>query len=328
VRADAGGFTVAQRVLITGVAGFVGSHLAERLLADGCEVVGIDAFTDYYSTTAKRRNLIPAQRSDTFRLIEGDILGLQLDEVLDGVDTVFHLAGQPGVRKSWGKDFSEYVVANVLATQALLEACTRRELRRFMYASSSSVYGNSQSFPAREDGPTGPMSPYGVTKLAGEHMVSLYAKNLGVPTVSLRYHTVYGPRQRPDMAIHRLFEAALHGDPFPLYSAADNVRDFTFVLDVVEATVAAMSSPLVGSGEVINVSGGASVTMTEVIRLVEQISRRPVPVQTHGKQPGDVERTGGDIGVARELLGWKPQTPIEAGLVAQWDWHRSRSTET
>jgi UDP-glucuronate 4-epimerase len=319
---------VAQRILITGVAGFVGSHLADRLLADGSDVVGVDSFTDYYSATMKRQNLASAQRDQRFHLVEGDILDLRLPEILDGVDVVCHLAARPGVRKSWGQNFSDYVTANVLATQALLEACAGREIGRFVYASSSSVYGNSQSFPAREDGPTAPMSPYGVTKLAGEHMASLYAKNLGVPTVSLRYHTVYGPRQRPDMAMHRLFRSALDGAPFPLYSAADNVRDFTYVLDVVEANVAAMSSRLVGNGEVINVSGGASVTMTQVIQLVERISGRPVPLQTRGRQPGDVMRTGGDIGLARELLGWKPQTPIEAGLAAQWRWHKARSTGT
>jgi len=312
--------------LVTGVAGFVGTALARRLLADGDEVVGVDALTDYYDPALKRANLatIP-QRGFTF--VEGDLNALDLDALLDGVPVVFHEAGQPGVRSSWGEDFGTYVNANVLATQRLLEAARRAPaLCRLVYASSSSVYGNAPAYPTTEDDLPRPHSPYGVTKLAGEHLCTLYAHNFGVPTVSLRYFTVYGPGQRPDMAFSAFIRAAQAGRPIEVFGSGQQVRDFTFVEDVVDANLRAAAGD-VAPGSVFNVSGGTSISVNEVLDELADIAGHFLAVARTAAVPGDVRRTGGSADRIRTALGWCPKVTISAGLRAQWDSLAAKRTQ-
>src|SRR3954451_8371562 len=258
-------------VLVTGAAGFIGSHLTEALLAQGESVRAVDALTSYYDVATKLRNLAAAQHHPGLDFVHADLCEDDLDALLDGVDVVYHLAGQPGVRRSWSAGFPAYVRANVLATQRLLEAVRRHPVRRFVYSSSSSVYGNAAAYPTSETDVPQPHSPYGVTKLAGEHLCGLYAANWGLPTVSLRYFTVYGPRQRPDMGIYRFIDAALTGCDVPLYGDGSQVRDFTFVADAVRANVLAAQSAA-APGTVCNIAGGSSVTVDEVLALVAEHS--------------------------------------------------------
>lgn len=309
--------------LVTGVAGFIGSNLAGRLVADGWTVRGVDRFTAYYGERAKRDNLASLVDRDAFELIEADLLTAEMDPLFADVDVVFHQAGQPGVRMSWADGFQLYNEINVNVTQRLLEATRRHGVERFVYASSSSVYGNATSYPTRETDSTAPFSPYGVTKLAGELLCNAYANNFGIPVTSLRYFTVYGPSQRPDMAIHRMIEAALHEGTFPVFGNGSQVRDFTFVGDVVDANVRAASAQLV-PGTVINIAGGGSISLSDLIDTVGDSVGTPVPVERQPAQPGDVARTGGSIERARELLGWSPVTDISAGVAAQVAWHRAR----
>jgi UDP-glucuronate 4-epimerase len=304
-------------VLITGVAGFVGSALARRLLAAGERVVGVDCLTDYYDPGLKQGNLasIPAEG---FSFVGEDLNTADLDALLEGVTVVFHEAGQPGVRKSWGEDFATYVDANVLATQRLLEAARRApDLQRLVYASSSSVYGNALAYPTTEDDVPRPHSPYGVTKLAAEHLCTLYAENFGVPTVSLRYFTVYGPGQRPDMAFNRFIRAALAGQPIEVYGTGEQIRDFTFVEDVVEANLLAARGD-VRPGSVFNISGGTSISVNEVIDVLSGLAGRPIDVERKEAVAGDVRRTGGSADRIRDALGWSPNVDIASGLREQW----------
>jgi UDP-glucuronate 4-epimerase len=304
-------------ILITGVAGFVGSALARRLIADGERVAGVDSFTDYYDPGLKKANVatIPAEG---FTLVDADLNTADLDGLLDGVTVVFHEAGQPGVRKSWGEDFSTYVDANVLATQRLLEAAKRASgLRRLVYASSSSVYGNAPAYPTSEDDVPRPHSPYGVTKLAAEHLCTLYAGNFGVPTVSLRYFTVYGPGQRPDMAFNRFIRAALADEPIEIYGTGEQVRDFTFVDDIVDANLRAADTD-VPPGSVFNVSGGASISVNECLDVLEGIAGRPLRIERKAAVAGDVRQTGGSAERIRDVLGWRPTVDITTGLREQW----------
>jgi UDP-glucuronate 4-epimerase len=304
-------------VLVTGVAGFIGSAIARRLLDDGQQVVGIDCFSDYYDRSLKDANLATIPEAG-FTFVEGNLTALDLDEALSGVDVVFHEAGQPGVRKSWGQDFSTYVDANVLATQRLLEAAKRAtSLQRLVYASSSSVYGNAARYPTTEQDVPRPLSPYGVTKLAAEHLCTLYAENFGVPTVSLRYFTVYGPGQRPDMAFNRFIRATLAGQPVEVYGNGEQIRDFTFVGDVVGAHILAARGDA-PAGSVFNVSGGTSVTVNEVLDILSTISGGELRVNRTDAVAGDVRRTGGSAERIQTALGWRPTVDIEAGLRAQW----------
>lgn len=307
------------QVLVTGVAGFIGSQLAERLLRDGCAVIGIDSFTDYYSRIQKESNLASILHHPRFRLIEDDIVTAGLSPLVGSVDYVFHLAAQAGVRASWGASFAPYVHSNIMGTQRLLEAVTGRPIRKFVYASSSSVYGNTPDLPMRETSLPRPVSPYGVTKLAGEQLCWAYHANFGVPTVSLRYFTVYGPRQRPDMAFHRFIRAALAGQPITLYGDGSQSRDVTYVGDVVEANVLAAESGQ--PGQVYNVGGGSRVTMVEIIHLLEEILERPIAIDRHPAQAGDVEHTMADCSAAR-AIGFRPRTGIGEGLRAQVSWFR------
>lgn len=311
-----------MRALITGIAGFIGSTLAEALLDDGATVRGIDCFTPYYPESIKRRNLAGLRAHEGVEVIEADLATVPLRDLFVGVDVVFHLAGQPGVRHSWAEGFADYARHNILATQRLLEAAKDADLTRLVYASSSSVYGDATRYPTSEADLPQPTSPYGVTKLAAEHLCGLYAANWAVPTVSLRYFTVYGPRQRPDMAMHRLIEAALRGEHFQRFGDGEQVREFTFVGDIVAATLAAATADLPG-GEVLNLSGGASTTVNEVIDLVGDLVGRPVDVRALPAQAGDVRRTGGSAARASTMLGWEPRTSLREGLSRQVSYHRS-----
>lgn len=307
--------------LVTGVAGFIGSNLADRLVADGWDVRGVDRFTAYYEEAQKRSNLERLMSERRFTLVEADLLSTDLGPLLDGVDVVFHQAAQPGVRLSWADGFRLYNDLNVNLTQRLLEAVRTRTVRRFVYASSSSVYGQAPTWPTTETTETRPHSPYGVTKLAGELLCSAYAANFGVPVTSLRYFTVYGPRQRPDMAIHRLIEAARRGTHFPLYGDGQQVRDFTYVGDVVDANVRAATTE-VPNGSVMNIAGGGSTRLVDLVAMVAHAVGREVVVDWLPAQPGDVLCTGGAIDRARDLLGWTPGVALPEGIAAQVAWHQ------
>jgi nucleoside-diphosphate-sugar epimerase len=311
-----------RTALVTGAAGFIGSRLSEMLLDDGWTVTGVDCFTDYYPRRQKEANVAGLLAGDGFTFVEDDLATMDLLDRLEGVDTVFHQSAQAGVRDSWAGGFASYVQHNVLATQRLLEACLQAGTRRLVYASSSSVYGNAERYPTREQDVTRPFSPYGVTKLAAENLVCAYARNFGLSTVALRYHTVYGPRQRPDMAIHRLFRAALSGEPFPLFAAGGFVRDFTYVDDICRANVLAAEADL-APGTILNLAGGESVTMVQLIDRIGALVGRPVPVEEFAGQAGDVQRTEADWSAARTLLGWTPVTGLDEGLRAQSEWHAS-----
>lgn len=310
------------RALVTGAAGFIGSQLVEHLLDQGDEVIGIDSLTSYYNVAQKRGNLAGLIGRRDFTFVEVDLRVAPLEQYVEGVEVVYHQAALPGVRTSWAA-FPDYVDHNVLATQRLLEAARASDVARFVYASSSSVYGNAPSYPTSEDNVPQPHSPYGVTKLAGEHLVRLYGENWGLPTVSLRYFTVYGPRQRPDMAMHRLIEAALAGRQFPLYGAGEHIRDFTYVGDVVRANALAGQSDA-PPGSIVNVAGGASIDMNSLIKEVETIAGQPIRVHQLRRQAGDVKITGGDISRTKDILGWQPEVSLQEGLAAQIAWHRGR----
>ncbi|MDH6574649.1 NAD-dependent epimerase/dehydratase family protein [Kitasatospora sp. MAP5-34] len=310
-----------MRAVVTGAAGFIGSHLCAYLLACGDEVVGVDAFTDYYEPAVKERNLAPMMSSGAFSLQRVDLLTADLGVLLAGADVVYHLAGQPGVRPSWGAEFRTYAALNVLATQAVLEAARGRRLRKLVYASSSSVYGDAASYPTAETLRPQPASPYGVTKLAAEHLCELYRSGFGVPTVSLRLFTVYGPRQRPEMAFARLVAAAASGGSFPLYGDGEQSRDFTYVTDVVTAMRDAACSDFTG---VANIGGGCRTTMREVISVVEELVG-PVEIVRLPAQRGDVRHTGADITVAAGAFGYRPRTRLAEGLAAMVAGHGSPS---
>jgi nucleoside-diphosphate-sugar epimerase len=310
------------RALVTGAAGFVGSHLCEALTARGDTVTGVDCFTGYYDIGQKRANA-DAVRASGAELVELDLRTGDARALLEGADVVYHQAGQPGVRLSWSTGFAAYVEHNVLVTQRLLEAARDARLARFVYASSSSVYGNQPRYPTRETDLPAPHSPYGVTKLAAEHLCGLYAANWGVPTVSLRYFTVFGPRQRPDMAIHRLCEAALGHGTFPRYGDGMQVREFTFVADVVAANIAAADRE-VTPGTFLNVAGGAEIRLCDLIEVVGELAGRAVPVEVNDPMPGDSRRNGGAIDRARDLLEWAPAVSLRDGITAQLAWHRDR----
>jgi nucleoside-diphosphate-sugar epimerase len=307
---------------VTGVAGFIGSSVADALLTRGDHVLGVDCFTPYYERADKEANLADARQSERFEVAETDLRTDEIDSMLDGVDVVFHQAAQAGVRLSWSDGFADYAGHNILATQRLLEAA-KGAGTKIVYASSSSVYGNAVAYPTAEDDLPRPHSPYGVTKLAAEHLCNLYAANWGVPTISLRYFTVYGPRQRPDMAFHRLLEAALAGGSFPLYGDGSAIRDFTYVGDVVDANLAAADRDC-EPGTVVNIAGGSSIAMRDLLELAADVVGQAPTIDRQPNQPGDVERTGGTIDRAQRVLGWQPSTDLRAGLAAQAEWHRAR----
>jgi UDP-glucuronate 4-epimerase len=293
-----------MRYVVTGAAGFIGSHLTEALLARGHEVVAVDSFTDYYDTTQKEEN---AAAFDVSRV---DLADDDLD--LDGVDGVFHLAGQPGVRSSFA-DFDVYVRRNILATQKVFESAARAGVR-VVFASSSSVYGDAETYPTPEDARPQPISPYGITKLACEHLAHAY----GLDTVLLRYFTVYGPRQRPDMAFARVVDALARGASFELYGDGLQSRSFTYVADAVAATAAAMEQG--AAGALYNVGGGTEATMRDAIATLEDVSGRTLDLVVRPAAPGDVRRTAADTQRIERDLGWRATTDLGVGLRAQWDW--------
>ena len=307
-----------MKALVTGVAGFIGSTLAERLLRDGADVVGIDCFTDYYPRQVKERNLQTARANQRFRFIESRVQDVDLSALLSDRTHVFHLAAQAGVRKSWGKDFEIYTVNNIEATQVLLEACTRTKIERLVYASSSSVYGDNRPMPFREDTLPQPLSPYGVSKLAAEQLCYLYFANYGVPTVALRYFTVYGPRQRPDMAFHKFLRATLKGDPITLYGDGEQTRDFTYVADIASATATAATRGV--PGRVYNVGGGSRVSVNDVLQIIQRVSGRWPIVNIDETQKGDMRHTWADTSLAKADLGFVPAVGLEEGLAAEYQW--------
>ena len=319
-----------RRVVVTGAAGFIGSHLVDRLLADGCDVVGVDSFEDYYPRRYKEANLVGARSSDRFSLVTDNLLALangdgagdgnsRLVRLLADADCVVHLAAQAGVRASWGQSFRIYTENNVLATQLVLEACRTAGVAKLVYASSSSVYGDTDQLPMREDANCRPVSPYGVTKLAGEQLCRLYYRNHGVPTVSLRFFTVYGPRQRPDMAFHIFLRALLEGRPLEIYGEGNQTRDFTFVSDIVEGIVLAMQGR---DGAVYNLGGGSRVTLLEAIRTLESASGCTAQVKGESVQAGDVKHTWADLSLATDELGYAPRVLLDEGLRREAEWLR------
>jgi UDP-glucose 4-epimerase len=307
-----------MRALVTGGAGFIGSHLSERLVGEGAEVLAVDCFTDYYPRAIKERNLAALRGRPGYRFVEGDLNTLDLAALLDGITHVFHLAAQAGVRKSWGRDFRTYTTLNIDATQRLLEACAGKSIARVVYASSSSVYGDAVPMPMREDAMVQPVSPYGVTKLAAEHLCQLYFVNHGVPTVSLRYFTVYGPRQRPDMGFHRFFGAVLEGQPLVQYGDGLQTRDFTYVDDIVAATASAAVRG--APGRVYNIGGGSRVSLRDVFEMIGRVSGRAVTIAQHPPQKGDMRDTYADTSRARADLAFQPSVDLESGLRAMFSW--------
>ncbi len=308
-----------MRALVTGCAGFIGSHLTESLLRDGSEVLGVDCFNDNYGRAQKLHNVDAARDWNGFEFVPIDLARGSLDDLVGECDITFHLAAEPGVLPSWGQRFELYTRNNVLATQHLLEAAKRRPAQRFVYASSSSVYGQVETLPTDESVTPAPFSPYGITKLSGEHLCDAYHANYDVETVVLRYFSVYGPRQRPDMAFSRFCTAALDGLPLEVLGDGAQTRDFTFVDDVVAATRTAADAPGV-VGRALNIGGGSRSALNEAIELLAELSGRELEVTRRGPQRGDVRDTGADIAAARHALGYEPRVGLADGLSAQWEW--------
>jgi len=307
-----------MKAIVTGAAGFIGSNLCQKLLADGFSVTGIDSFTDFYPRWIKERNISPLRVHNEFEFLDQDLDDLDTVGILEGADCVFHLAAQAGVRASWGRNFDIYLKNNIRVTQKLLEASKGLPLKKFIYASSSSVYGLTPTLPMLETNPVQPLSPYGVSKLAAEQLCFLYHKNFGVPAMSLRFFTVYGPSQRPDMAFHKFFKALAEDREIAVFGDGQQTRDFTFVDDIVQASLAALVSGK--PGETYNVGGGHRKKLADVIRLMEGISRMKARVLWTEKQKGDVPDTWADIRKARQDLGYSPKTRLDEGLEQEWRW--------
>jgi nucleoside-diphosphate-sugar epimerase len=307
-----------MKALITGVAGFIGSTLGERLARERVDIVGIDCFTDYYPRAIKERNLQGLRHDPHFRFVESRIQDADLPALLADRTHVFHLAAQAGVRKSWGRDFTVYTENNIEATQVLLEACVGRPIERLVYASSSSVYGDNVAIPMTEEALPQPVSPYGVSKLAAEQLCYLYFSNFGVPTASLRYFTVYGPRQRPDMGFHKFLRAAIEKRPITVFGDGEQTRDFTFVQDAVSATIAAATRGR--AGRVYNIGGGSRVSVNQVLDMIGRVSGRAPAISVDSAQKGDMRHTYADTSLARADLGFAPTVSLEEGLAAEYQW--------
>ena len=308
-----------MNILVTGACGFIGTNLCQSLLEDGFFVTGVDAFTDNYESKLKRANSESLAKFAGFKLVEGNLLEMNLEHIVDGVDVIFHLAGQPSVHNSWGEDFQLYSNRNIVLTQRLLRAAYKAKTPRFVNSSSSSIYGRVVSTPTKENDEKTPISPYGVTKYAAENLVTLYGSEYGLSTVSLRYFTVFGPRQRPDMAFNKLISAGLQGDSFPLHGDGSQVRDFTYVGDVVHANKLAASAA-VNPGAVFNIGGGSPVSMKETIAMLEEIMNLRFKIELAPLGPGNPMVTTADCNAASTLLGWQPETGIYDGLRAQVAW--------
>lgn len=306
-----------MRALVTGCAGFIGSTIVDRLIKNGTTVIGIDCLTNYYPRSIKEDNLSTALKSDKFELIAKDINSIK---TFPDVDYVFHMAAQAGVRASWGSSFEIYTRNNIEATQKLLEFYKQKRLKKFVYSSSSSVYGNAK-LPMTEDSLLKPVSPYGVSKLAGEHLCYLYWKNYQIPTVSLRYFTVYGPRQRPDMAIHKFIRAILTGGKITIYGKGDQTRDFTYVDDVVEANM--LSAFKADPGSLYNIGGGNRIAVNDLIILLEELTGEKAIVERIESQKGDVDDTWASVEKARVELGWASRVDLRKGLMNEIEWLKS-----
>jgi nucleoside-diphosphate-sugar epimerase len=300
------------RALVTGAAGFIGSRLVEALLTAGHRVIGLDSFSNYYEPSVKRANIAASLSNPQFTLVTDDLATIDLGGILDGVDVVFHLAGQPGVRTSWGIGFSTYLRQNLLATQHLLEALARRPAPTVV-ASTSSVYGENDGRPLTEEAPLRPVSPYGMTKAAAEQLIDVYRRDRGVPVVCLRYFTVFGPRQRPDMAFQRFVDALECGRPLHIFGSGEQTRDFTYVDDVVAATIAALGAP----SPVYNVGGGTPASVNDAVALMQELTGKHGQVIHTECARGDVYRTWADTSRLRREVGWEPRTTLADGLRAQ-----------
>ena len=310
---------MALKAIVTGVCGFIGSQLAERLLASGWEITGLDCFTEFYDRGLKERNLALVQGTPGFSFIEADVVEADLEGLMSGVDIVFHEAAQAGVRTSWGRDFDHYTRNNVLATQRIMEAAVQSRVRKVVMASSSSVYGDSTDLPLSEASPARPVSPYGVTKLAGEHLAYLYFKNYGLETVGLRYFTVYGPRQRPDMAFNRFIRWGMSGRKIEIYGDGHQSRDFTYVGDAVAATVAAAEN---GRPGVYNIGGGSRISIRQALAAIEGVLGRSLDIEYQEVVKGDVRHTAADTSKAQRDFGYSPTVDFETGIRAEIEWLR------
>jgi nucleoside-diphosphate-sugar epimerase len=304
--------------LVTGAAGFIGSHVSRELLRRGWKVRGVDNFADFYAREIKEDNIADLRQHGDFELLEEDLVDCDPDHLLRDIKGVVHLAAQAGVRTSWGQDFRTYSDSNILATQRLLESCRDSGVERFVYASSSSLYGETQELPLREDAPLLPLSPYGVSKLAAERLCRLYWKNFGVPTVSLRYFTVYGPGQRPDMAFHRFIRAMLTDETFRIFGTGEQTRDFTFVGDIVDVTIAALTAG--PPGMAYNIGGGNRVSLKHVVDLMAKLTGAVPRIEHESFEDGDMMHTMADISLAGRELHYAPSTGIEDGLAAEIEW--------
>ncbi len=309
-----------SKLIVTGAAGFIGSSLSERLLREGHEVIGVDQVNDYYDQSLKRKNVEFLKDFDKFRFVEDDIQNLNWQDLLQGTSTVFHQAAQAGVRASWGQGFRDYTERNINSTQIMLEAAKEvGTLERFVYAGTSSVYGNAETMPTSELIPPQPVSPYGITKLASERMCFLYHRNFNVPVTSLRYFTVYGPRQRPDMAFHKFFKAAIKGTTIPIYGDGKQTRDFTFISDAVEANLLAVKIPE-AVGEIFNIGGGSRVILNDVLDEIDSIVGKPITRDYGDRARGDARHTSADVTKAKTILGYDPQVSLSEGLRREWEW--------
>ena len=313
--------------VVTGCAGFIGSTVTEALLEMGCRVTGVDCLTDYYDTELKKENLAGFRNHPAFTFVQEDLNDVDPVALLRGKTACFHLAAQAGVRASWGDYFSEYLARNVMATQRLLEACkaegVRENLRRFVYSSSSSVYGDQDQLPVTEQALPQPRSPYGVTKMAAEHLCVLYSMNFGVPTSSLRYFTVFGPRQRPDMAFRIFIEKALDGQPFPVYGDGSQTRDFTYVGDAVRSNLLAVACEK--TWEVFNTGGGSRLAFGDTLSMLTELLKDRVPgiqpeVRYQATAKGDVKDTFADRQHVEKTIGYKPTITFSEGLAREVDW--------
>ncbi len=313
-----------MKALVTGAAGFIGSHLCERLLSEGFEVAGVDCFTDYYDKKIKESNLSLCLKNKNFRLIKENLIKMDIDLALKGIDLVFHEAAQPGVRASWGKSFSVYVEDNILATQKLLEAIKNSDIKKMVFASSSSVYGDAEKYPTSETDAPEPVSPYGVTKLAAENLCRLYSKNYGLPVISLRYFSVYGPRQRPDMGFNRFIRSIIKGENITIYGNGQQTRDFTFISDVVDANIKAVNCTC-HSGEIFNIGGGSRIMVNDTIKMLANISGKKAKVKYLANQKGDVNHTAADISKAMSVLSYMPKVQIKAGLEKEYEWLKEQA---
>lgn len=308
-----------ETILITGVAGFIGSHLAKKFLELNYCVKGIDNLNNYYSPEIKKNNLKPLLKNQNFCFIKKDLIKADLDFLLKNVDYIFHIAAYSGVRKSWGNSFKLYLQNNVLVTQMLLEKIKEnKNIKKFVFASSSSIYGNTNVFPTNENAFLNPISPYGISKLAAEKLCNAYYENYDIPLIAFRYFTVYGPGQRPDMAFHRFIKAILNNEEIIIFGNGKQTRDFTFIDNIVNANIKAIKTKI--KGKVFNIGSGEKINVNDVIKKLEKIIQKKAKIKYIEKQKGDVENTFADITSAKKLLNYAPINNLDEGLYQEYEW--------